>query len=74
MPKTTVRNQLAGTIRKMVPFGPFIRVTVDCGVILTALITRRSCEELGFQIGTPVIAGVKATAIHIIAEEPGTRE
>lgn len=67
--KSSVRNQLTGRIVKMVPFGPFIRVTVDCGTPLTSLITRRSCTELGFSVGTEVIAGVKATAIHVLPDE-----
>jgi tungstate transport system ATP-binding protein len=67
-PKTSVRNQLMGTITKMVPFGPFIRVTVDCGSPLTALITKRSCGELGLAVGTVVTAGVKASAIHVIED------
>ena len=66
--KTSARNQLSGTITKIVQFGPFIRVTVDCGSPLTALITRRSCSELGLAIGTAVTAGVKATAIHVIPD------
>ena len=67
---TSARNQLPGTITKMVPFGPFTRITVDCGSLLTALITRRSCRELGLKTGSAVIAGVKATAIHVIEETP----
>jgi tungstate transport system ATP-binding protein len=70
--KSSVRNQIPGRITKMVPFGPFIRVTVDCGIPITALITRRSCMDLGFSTGTAVIAGVKATAIHVLPEE-GTK-
>lgn len=66
--RTSARNQVSGTISKMVQFGPFIRVTVDCGSPLTALITRRSCSDLGLTIGTSVIAGVKATAIHVIPD------
>ncbi|HUT38149.1 MAG TPA: ABC transporter ATP-binding protein [Methanoregula sp.] len=66
--KTSARNQLSGTITRMVQFGPFIRVTVDCGSPLTALITRRSCGELGLTIGTVVTAAVKATAIHVIPD------
>ena len=31
LPKTSVRNQLSGTITKMVPFGPFVRTTIDFG-------------------------------------------
>ena len=65
---TSVRNRLRGTIKKMVPFGPFIRVTTDCGFPLTALITRRSCEELSLAVGLRVVAGIKASAIHLIAE------
>ncbi len=46
LPKTSVRNQLQGTITKMVPFGPFVRTTIDFGSNLTALVTRRSADEL----------------------------
>jgi tungstate transport system ATP-binding protein len=66
--RSSVRNQLPGRITKMMPSGPFIRVTVDCGIPMTALITRRSCTELGFAPGAQVIAGVKATAIHVFPD------
>jgi tungstate transport system ATP-binding protein len=69
--KSSVRNQFHGTITKMVQYGPFVRVTVDCGFVLTALITRRSCAELGFSVGTDVVAGVKATAIHVLPDDEG---
>jgi tungstate transport system ATP-binding protein len=64
--KTSMRNQILGRITRIVPNGPFVRVSVDCGFVLTALITRRSCTELGLAVGTGVIAGVKATAIHVL--------
>jgi tungstate transport system ATP-binding protein len=67
--KSSVRNRLTGRITKMVPSGPFVRVSVDCGIVLTALITRRSCAELGLVVGTDVIAGVKATAIHVLPDD-----
>jgi molybdopterin-binding protein len=66
--KTSVRNQLSGTITKMVPFGPFVRTTIDFGSTLTALVTRRSADELGLTVGMTVIAGVKATAIHVLPD------
>jgi tungstate transport system ATP-binding protein len=66
--KTSARNQLLGTITRMVQFGPSIRVTVDCGTPLIALITRKSCEELGLSMGMKVSAIVKATAIHVIPD------
>jgi tungstate transport system ATP-binding protein len=67
--QSSVRNQLIGRITKMVPSGPFIRMTIDCGIPVTALITRRSCTELVLTTGTEVIAGVKATAIHVISDD-----
>ena len=67
--KSSVRNQVPGTITRMIPYGPFVRVTVDCGFSLTSLITRRSCTELGLIVGLPVIAGIKATAIHVMPDE-----
>lgn len=66
--RTSARNQLVGTITKLVSLGPFIRVTVDCGTPIIALITTRSCGELGLAIGTAVIASVKASAIHVRAD------
>lgn len=67
--RSSVRNHFTGRITKMVPSGPFVRVTVDCGFILTSLITRRSCTELGLLVGTNVVAGIKATAIHVLTDE-----
>ena len=67
--KTSVRNQLDGTIEKMVPYGPFVRVTIDCGPILVALITRTVLHGPRACRGKAGVAGVKATAIHIL---PGT--
>jgi len=70
--KSSVRNQLTGRITKMMSSGPFIRVSVDCSMPITALITRRSCTELGLVVGTEVIAGIKATAIHVLIDDRAT--
>lgn len=70
--KTSARNQLVGTITKLVSLGPFIRVTVDCGTPITALITTRSCGELGLSAGMTVVAGVKASSIHVHADPAKT--
>jgi molybdopterin-binding protein len=68
LPKTSIRNQLQGKITRMVPFGPFVRTTIDFGAGLTALVTRRSADELSLAVGMTVIAGIKATAIHVIPD------
>jgi tungstate transport system ATP-binding protein len=67
--KSSTRNQITGRITRIIPSGPFVRVSVDCGFPLNALITRRSCTELGFTVGADVVAGVKATAIHVLADD-----
>jgi tungstate transport system ATP-binding protein len=67
-PTSSARNCLAGTITHLLPYGPFTRVRVDCGIPLTALLTRRSCEELSLANGMQVNATIKATAIHVIPD------
>jgi tungstate transport system ATP-binding protein len=66
----SARNCLPAVIRRLVPLGPFTRVLLDCGgIVITAVMTRKSCDELGLAKGTPVTAQVKATAIHVIPDE-----
>jgi molybdopterin-binding protein len=72
-PVSSARNCLAGTITHLLPYGPFTRVHVDCGIPITALLTRRSCEELSLFHGMHVNATIKATAIHVIPD-PGSEE
>jgi molybdopterin-binding protein len=43
-----------------------VRVTIDCGFPLVALVTQRSVDELGFVAGSPVTAHFKATAPHLL--------
>ncbi len=60
------RNHLTGRVTDVTVLGPTARIAVDCGFPLTALITRRSLGELALAPGTPVTAGFKATAVHVI--------
>jgi molybdopterin-binding protein len=46
-----------------------VRVGLDCGFPLTALVTSPSFLELGVEEGSNVTAVVKANAIHLIAKE-----
>jgi len=70
-PRTEVsaRNQLAGRVTSMQPEGAVVRVTVDCGFSLSALITRPACAELGLRENSAITAVVKATAVHLIPRE-----
>jgi molybdate transport system ATP-binding protein len=51
---------------RLTPSGPHVRITIDCGFPLVALVTQRSVEDLGFAPGSPVTAHFKATAPHLL--------
>jgi tungstate transport system ATP-binding protein len=63
---TSARNHLRGRIMRMTPSGPLVRVVVDCGLPVVALITRGSANEMKLMEGQPVTATFKATAVHLI--------
>lgn len=63
---TSARNTLDGKITNMASIGPLVRVVIDCGFPLVALITTRSAEELELQRGSDVCASFKATGVHIV--------
>ena len=63
---TSVQNRLDGTVQSLVPEGPLVRLTLDCGFSLMALVTRPACEELDLKIGDEVKALVKVSAIHLL--------
>jgi molybdate transport system ATP-binding protein len=65
----SARNQLTGRVTAMQPEGGVVRVTVDCGFSLSALITRPACDELGLTAHSSITAVVKATAVHLIPRE-----
>lgn len=61
----SARNQLSCLVRSINREGPLMRVTLDCGFELTALITRQSCADLELTEGMPVRALLKASAVHV---------
>jgi molybdate transport system ATP-binding protein len=63
---TSARNELVGTVRATTEEGPLVRVTLDCGFRLVALVTRASAKRLALAPGSPVAALVKAPAIRIV--------
>jgi tungstate transport system ATP-binding protein len=63
---TSARNTFNGTITNMASTGPLVRVVVDCGFPLVALITTRSAQELELKKGSEVCASFKATGVHIV--------
>jgi len=67
--EVSARNQLTGRVTAIQPDAGVVRVTVDCGFLLSALITRPAHNELHLAIDATVTAAVKATAIHLVPRE-----
>ncbi len=63
---STARNRLLCRITGMFNQGSLIRIQMDAGIKLIALVTRPSVEELGLKIGRNVYAVFKASAIHLL--------
>jgi molybdate/tungstate transport system ATP-binding protein len=64
--QSSVRNSLQGRVTEVWTLGALVRVKVDCGVLLNALITRQSAEEMDILPGVPVYAQFKASSVHVL--------
>ena len=53
-------------VRSETPEGPFVRVGLDCGFRLAALVTRDAWQRLALKPGDEAWAIVKATAIRAL--------
>jgi molybdate transport system ATP-binding protein len=60
------RNRLAAVVQSLTPEGPLVRVGLDCGFPLVALVTRPACADLALQVGDRLTAAVKAPAVHLV--------
>jgi len=63
---SSARNCIAGTVSEIIPLGNTVRVVLDTGFPLTAVLTRESCSELQLVPGSRVYATFKASAVHVI--------
>ena len=68
-PASSARNIYQGRIKHLIPSGPFVRVIIDCGIDIAALVTIRSAEDLSLGYGKEVWISVKATAIHVLPRQ-----
>lgn len=64
--RTSARNTFKGSINKMTPLGPVIRIAIDCGFSLLCLVTKRSVEEMDLTIGREIYASFKATVVRTV--------
>lgn len=67
--ETSARNHLNGTVREIHSLGALVRVTIDCGFILTAVITRSALTDLQLTVGSSVRAAFKAGSVHLISRQ-----
>jgi molybdate transport system ATP-binding protein len=63
---TSARNHLPGTVREVHAMGALVRVNIDCGFPLSAMVTRSAVEDLHLLPGAPVVAAIKAGSVHLI--------
>lgn len=64
--RTSARNHMPATVKRVVTSGPYVRVELDAGFPVVALVTRQAREELGIERGAEVSVTFKATALHLI--------
>jgi molybdate transport system ATP-binding protein len=64
--RVSARNRWSARVARVQHEGAVVRVSLDCGFPLTALLTRPAFDELQLTPGAEIAASVKATAIHLI--------
>ncbi len=64
--RSSARNHLPGTVVSMTAAGPLVRVSVNVGFKVDALVSRQALEDLDLDLGSAVVVGIKATAIHLV--------
>jgi molybdate transport system ATP-binding protein len=63
---SSAQNHLPGVVAARRDEGPLVRITIDCGVPLVALVTRASAERLRLVPGASVSAAVKAPSVRVV--------
>lgn len=64
--QSSARNRLRGTVTAIMGEGATVRIELDCGFPLVAVLTRQSAAELDLAVGGVVCALVKAPNVHLI--------
>jgi len=70
-PSVSARNHVRATVVRVRSAGPYVRVEMDAGFPLVALVTKQSLEDLSLAPGLTVFATFKATAVHLIPHRRG---
>ncbi len=62
-------NIFQGKVVGLTSFGPFLKVTLDCGFPLVAYMTRGSFTEAKLALGDRTLASFPPSAVHLISGE-----
>ena len=62
--RTSARNNVKSSIKRVINLGAVSKIELDCGLI--AFTTKQSVEDLGLFEGEEVYASFKATAVHVV--------
>ena len=62
---SSARNRLRGTVTAVERVAGLLRVSVDCGVILKALVTPAAAAEIGVAAGRDLVVTFKASAVRL---------
>jgi tungstate transport system ATP-binding protein len=62
---SSARNRLQGSVLSVEPESRLLRVTVDCGAPVQALITAQAAKELGIEKGRECAVTFKASAVRL---------
>jgi len=61
---SSARNTLQGKIISVVPQGIMVKLNLDVGIPLSVVLTKKSKDELGLEVGDEATAIFKSTAVH----------
>jgi molybdate transport system ATP-binding protein len=64
--QSSPRNCFPVTVRGLTEEGPIVRIELDGGFPLSAILTKQACEELALKLGSPLTALIKAPQVHLI--------
>jgi tungstate transport system ATP-binding protein len=62
---SSARNQLRGKVTAIEPADHLLRVTLDCGISLQALVTPAAVTEIGVETGRDCVVTFKASAVRL---------
>jgi molybdate transport system ATP-binding protein len=63
---SSARNHLRGTVVEIFPAGSLLKIVVDIGFAVAALVTRQAVIDMGIEKGSGVYVAFKASAVHLI--------